>query len=675
MFAFNAEISASVADSLKSLEKELKLKAKSSYRSGDVYQAIYYYHDYLQLNNKDVKSMYRLANLYYQTRDYQMASNYFDSVILHKPRKYPLSFYYKGIVLMNLEQYDKASQSFDEFRKIYRGRKDPEQFRRRAQTQKNNADWAKIHSDSVANISIVHLDSTVNQPHIEFSPFLVDENTLIYGSLRDEKNSKGKYRKLYSATRQGNNWIYQNELDNSINQGDLHTGNAVISHDGKRMYFTRCELNWQNKLVCSVYKSELIDNLWQEPQKLPYPVNDENYTTTQPALGNNLRTGEDILYFVSDRPGGRGGLDIWFSEPDRQTGEFKEPKNLGRTINTYDDDCSPFYDVANRTLYFSSKGHSGFGGFDVFKSIGSGKQWSDVQTLPKPINSSYDDTYFTSISGKEGFFTSNRPGSFSLDNGSCCDDIFFYRFNECIKAGVSGKVVNSTNYDFFDDLNERYHLNIPYPEDNIPLSGVPVFVYTSDSLNRDILVAQTKSKDDGTFNLDLDMGKDYSLVVKNYGYFDKKLRVTTKAIDCNDTISVGITSINYIPEITVRVNVYYEHDKSRLTQEAIATIDTSFLPFFDLLPNAIIEIGSHTDSTGTDSYNLKLSQRRSESVVNYLIQKGISIDRLVAKGYGESIPLVPNSNPDGSDNPANRQLNRRTELRIVGEISSFYFDE
>jgi outer membrane protein OmpA-like peptidoglycan-associated protein len=96
---------------------------------------------------------------------------------------------------------------------------------------------------------------------------------------------------------------------------------------------------------------------------------------------------------------------------------------------------------------------------------------------------------------------------------------------------------------------------------------------------------------------------------------------------------------------------------------------------FDLIPNAIIEIGSHTDSTGTDEYNVKLSQRRSESVVNYLADKGISIDRLIAKGYGESRPIAPNTNPDGTDNPENRQLNRRTELKIVGEISSFYIDE
>jgi outer membrane protein OmpA-like peptidoglycan-associated protein len=138
---------------------------------------------------------------------------------------------------------------------------------------------------------------------------------------------------------------------------------------------------------------------------------------------------------------------------------------------------------------------------------------------------------------------------------------------------------------------------------------------------------------------------------------------------------IGETGINYIPGITVRFNVYYEHDKYRLTPEAETALDTSLLPLIDLFPNAIIEIGSHTDSTGSDEYNIRLSQRRSESVVRYLVNKGIPEIKLQARGYGERIPIAPNSNPDGSDNPAGRQLNRRTELKIVGEINLFYEDE
>lgn len=663
-------------DTLKSYQKELKRKARISYRNGFVYDAIDYYQSYIDLASEDVKSTYRLAYLYYQTRNYELAHAYFDTVIHKQPKKYPLSLYYNGQVLMSLESYEEATENFLQFRRAYRGRRDPEKLRRSAQLYLKNAEWAENHIDSIANVTITHLNSSINQPHIEFGPVLYNENALVYGSLRpDSANKQSAYRKLYTAKNHNGEWQFESSFDDKINKGKLHTGNAVFAEDGTHMYFTRCEENWQGKTICSIYKSENIEGQWQEPEKLPYPVNDDNYTSTQPAIGNNLRRGTEVLYFVSDRPGGKGGLDIWYTEIDTRTGEYRDPRSLGRSVNSYADECCPYYDMENRTLYYSSKGHPGFGGFDIFKSTGSRSRWTDASPLPKPINSPFDDTYFIPQNSTKGLFTSNRSGSLNMTNGSCCDDIYAYKYNECIKVSISGKVVNQTSYDFFDELNERYHLGLEYPEDGKPVEGVSVFVYHSDSVQDEVLVSQTKTNKEGIYDLELDAGKDYSVIVKNYGLFDKRIRISTKGVNCLDTLNIGLSSINYIPEITVRVNVYYGHDKSKLTKQAQRTIDTAFMPLFDLIPNAIIEIGSHTDSTGSDSYNIKLSQRRSESVVNYLVDKGISMDRLIAKGYGESRPIAPNTNPDGTDNPHNRQLNRRTELKIVGEISSFYIDE
>jgi len=208
------------------------------------------------------------------------------------------------------------------------------------------------------------------------------------------------------------------------------------------------------------------------------------------------------------------------------------------------------------------------------------------------------------------------------------------------------------------------------------LQDVPVNLYQVEKeTESEILIGQTSTDENGRYAFNLEMDRNYRIVIKNYGFFDKIINLSTEGKDCNDTLVISETGVNYLPEITVRFNVYYEHDKYRLTPEARTTIDTSLLPLIDLFPNAIIEIGSHTDSTGTDDYNIKLSQRRSESVVKYLSEKGIPEERLQAKGYGESIPVAPNSNPDGSDNPEGRQLNRRTELKIMGESNLFYEDE
>ena len=319
----------------------------------------------------------------------------------------------------------------------------------------------------------------------------------------------------------------------------------------------------------------------------------------------------------------------------------------------------------------------GYGGFDIYKTTGSGNNWTEAENMMKPINTSYDDLYFSILeNGSEGFFTSNRPGSLAMNNGSCCDDIFHYRINECTRVNTKGSVYNLINYDVYQMLNSKYQLDLEVPADRARMPDIPVKLFLVDKESKDeIQLAQTKTDENGNYEFQLEQNNDYIIIVTNYGFFDKRLRISTYDHLCEDTIALSETGINYLPEITVRFNIYYEHDKYRLTREARTVIDTTLLPVFDLFPNAVIEIGSHTDNTGTDSYNIRLSQRRSESVVNYLLSKGISKERLVARGYGESQPIAPNTNPDGTDNPEGRQLNRRSELKIVGEMNTFYREE
>ena len=666
------------ADTTKVMLNELKRNAIKSYNKGDIYRAISYYDSYVKLDKNDLKSLYRLATLYYSTRNYEKARECFNSVIENAPDDFKLAWYYRGIVSMNLKDYTLARESFVNFRKIYHKKRDPIQYRKMASVYIESADWALAHPGSNTSITIQHLDSVVNGSNIEFSPFPINENKIIYGALiPDALRPDNGVRHLYMAEREAGKWSQQGPLEGPINDPLYNTGNAVVSDDGQRMYFTRSRKNWQNREISEIYISYNLDGSWQQPLILPYPVNSENCTSTQPALGKNLKTGEDVLYFVSDRPGTKGGLDIWYTERDKHSTAYKEPKNLGRSINSPGNECCPFYDLQTRTLYFSSAGKNGYGGYDLYSATGSAIRWTDAVNLGKPLNTSYDDQFFTMVkNGREGFFTSNRPGSLSMDNGSCCDDIFYFHTNECTRITSYGIVYNSSNYDIVDELNTKYHLNLDYPKENARLPDIPVNLYQLENeTDAEILIAQTKTDENGRYAFELEIGKNYRILIKNYGFFDKKITLSTEHNNCNDTLIVSETGINYLPEITVRFNVYYEHDKYRLTPEARTTIDTSLLPLIDLFPNAIIEIGSHTDSTGSDGYNIKLSQRRSESVVKYLASKGIPETRLQAKGYGESIPVAPNSNPDGSDNPAGRQLNRRTELKIIGESNLFYEDE
>lgn len=651
----------------------LKKSAIRFDRANDIFNAIEYYRQYLSYNSKDAKLTFRLATLYYDTRDYTKAIQFCDSVIHLSQRKFALAYYYKGISCMSLKKYDEATAAFADFKKFYRSKKVRNHYKKLALIYSANSEWAKNNSNKDGKIIVTHEGEALNHADIDFAPFPVNDDAIIYsGVYNDASGQLEPIRQIYKAVRIDGKWKNTGLFDGAINDPDFNTGNAVLSDDGQTIYFTRSRKNWKNEIISEIFVSHFSDNSWQEPEKLPYPINEENFTTTQPALGRNLRTGVDILYFVSNRPGGRGGLDIWSSEYNTKTNSFKEPHNLPK-INTVGDECSPFYDMLTQTLYFSSNGmKSGLGGFDIYKTTGSAGKWTEAVPLPKPVNSSYDDYYYSVMkNNKEGFFASNRPGSLKLDNGTCCDDIYSYKIYDCIWIYSHGTVRNAADDAFYQGLNEKYHLGLVYPKNNSALSDVPVELYlTDDQTNDEILVAKTTTDKNGNYSFDLDKDKKYKVLVRNYGYFEETVPVNTFKIDCSDSIAIGTTLIKYLPKVSIVLNIYYDFNDFKLTEDAKQTIDKMVMPLFNLFPNGIIEIGSHTDSVGTEEYNLALSQKRSETVVSYLISQGISPDRLVAKGYGMSVPIAPNTNPDGSDNSEGRQLNRRTEFKVVGEIST-----
>jgi outer membrane protein OmpA-like peptidoglycan-associated protein len=370
-----------------------------------------------------------------------------------------------------------------------------------------------------------------------------------------------------------------------------------------------------------------------------------------PAVTTDPKKGNDIIYFVSNNKEGKGGMDIWYTVYDKKTKTYKEPKNLGNKVNTSQDEISPFFDNDTRSLYFSSDGWGGLGGFDVYKATGDGKKWLSNENIGQPVNSGADEIYYTiSPNREEGFFISNRKGGNALKNRACCDDIYSYKHSQYIKISLDGYVYEKAR-----------------PE--IPIEEAAVELYILDKKTKEKALIKTMYTDrSGNYKTPLEAGQEYFIIIKKKDWLGTSTDVSTMGI----TTSQVIKRVSYLdkePKEPIHIpNIQYEFDKAVILEQSKVAIDTTVLALMIANPELIVEIQSHTDSKGGDVYNMKLSQKRAESVVNYLTSKGISPKRLVAKGYGESKPVAPNENPDGSDNPEGRAKNRRTDFKIIGKL-------
>jgi len=665
---------------------QIKKYAKLAAESGDIFTAIDFYEIFLKERPGNIKALHELGNLYYREKNYVKAADCLRKSFKGNRDKYILDQYYYAMALKTMGEYLDAEQQFQIFQR----------YLKKDKLKDTYGKMAKIHIESfklipelqkpTQNIVITHLDSAVNKPHIEFSPIPTEDGKLIYASLKQDKleyydpiTQKLPVRKFYMAYEKNGKWVNLGEFDKTINGENQNTGNGAFAVNGNKFYFTRCEKSEQNKVICKIFYSVSLHNEWQAPIELGEQINMPFFTSTMPAVGVSKRN-TDILYFVSDRPDGRGGLDIWFTAYNDRKNEYETPKNCGKNINTLGNEITPYYNIDTKTLYFSSDLHPGLGGYDVFKSSGEGKQWTAAENLGIGINSSFDDLYYTLTPNRQkGYFVSNRKGTQSIRHENCCDDIFEFVYSDFIVIGVTGQVFGITDSTFFKSIEHDYkedlHLNIEDVSHNNAIEvlyNYPVSLFMKDKNTGKDLFIKTDSTRNGNYFFNLEQGIDYYITVKDFNRVEKRIDFTTKPITSSDTLVLDAIIVNTIPNQPFVVNnIYYEFGLARLTDKAKTTIDNTIYSLMTKYPQIIVEIRSHTDSVASDEFNMKLSQDRAQSVVDYLIEKGISRDRLVATGFGEAFPIAPNTNPDGTDNPDGRAKNRRTEFRIIGAIEDY----
>ncbi|MDF2435992.1 MAG: ompA [Bacteroidota bacterium] len=637
-------------------EGQLKNLAKEAERTGEIYLSLEYYKQLVTLAPANVKNQYKVAELYRYTRNYTEAEKYYAEVCKNNSEKYPDAVFYLATMQKANGKHKEAKDHLAKFKKLAKDVSD-ERLKKLYKTELEGCDLPDLMKDSVPKAIVSTMSSSINNPHIDFSPIPVSEKELIFGSLREKEakfydaksvdTMKLPVRKFYVGEKQDQDWKFKGELEGPFNSKDINVANGTFSLDRTKFYFTRCEQNWQYKTICKIYVSEKKGNTWSEPIVMDEQINMSGYTSTHPTMGRGTKKNQEILYFVSDRPGTRGGLDIWYSEYDARKKSFKAPKNAGSKINTVGTETTPFYDVKTKTLYYSTDGKANIGGLDIFKAVGELNAWEPSVNLGYPINSNADDLDFAlKTDAKGGFIVSNRVGGQSLYNATCCDDIYEFVYTNFLELVCIGKVLDKKTKDCIENAKLSVYI----------VNGEEKY------LSEEITVPNCDYK------IQLRPGMDYIIEAGKNDYFNNSVTVSTKGIKKSDTLRKNIELENIPAQPIVIPHLNYEFNSAQLTFDSKALLDTTLLVLLKNNPDIILELSSHTDNKGTDAYNMKLSQKRAESVVNYMATKGIDKTRLTPKGYGETKPVVPNENKDGSDNPENRQINRRTEFKIIGKI-------
>jgi hypothetical protein len=394
-----------------------------AFTDADYYTAFYYFNKARETDSNTLEATYKLAECCRLINDYKNAYKYYSNVLaIDKYKEFPLSEFWMGIISKNLENYESSKNHLQRFYDRYSL---GDYFKKKAIQEINANKWIIDNIDNQENINIMNMGENINTKFSEFAATQFNDSFYQYSSIREigsslKNKNKEFLSQIYTLKIDNDKWKENKELFSWLDKFNQNIANGSFSEDGLRFYFNVCEYKNISELRCDIYMSENKNNSWQEPIKLNEDINQKNYTNTQPTEAKNK-----TLYFSSDRANGEGKLDIWYCERNND-GSYSSVKNLGKNINSVDNEITPFFDSKNNRLYFSSNWYEGYGGYDVFYSEQKNNQFNSPINLKKPINSSTNDVYFNINKNDPttAYISSNRTGSLFLKGENCCNDIY-----------------------------------------------------------------------------------------------------------------------------------------------------------------------------------------------------------------------------------------------------------
>lgn len=501
-------------------KKRLKL-AENFELNGDFYQAGVYYEGIYTEKPEKEEFAYKAGHCYYLLRDYAKAVKLL-KIVKDKNNKYDRPGYKYASALKQTGNHKAAKAAFTVFINQY-DQADKKSLQEAVDIQIQGCNFS-LNAKKFTNnaISVEHLDPKINTNKTEFAPIPFNNNVLYFSS------TISGVAKIYRSQKKGDKWSRPQTPNIFVGKMTRpHFGNGTFTADGKRFYFTQCDLE-ESKANCSIYLMTETTDGWSEPVLLPSYINAEGYNTTHPFVVN--QNGKEILYFSSNREGGRGGLDIWFCTKNANSSStnYTLPKNLGRNINTAGDDITPYYDKEEGILYFSSNGRVSAGGLDVFKSKGEKLQWEVAQNMGFPINSAADDLYFiANTSHGGGYFVSNRI--LAPQKVATTDDDIFYFGEQKIIVTLNGTITDAND----PDLG--------------PLSDVNVRLFLDDEMIADKMLS------DGLYRFKLKPKNKYALEFSKDGYLLASFDISTEEAEFSEDITkdVGLEKPSEEVETTV----------------------------------------------------------------------------------------------------------------------------
>ncbi|MEZ4978777.1 MAG: OmpA family protein [Chitinophagales bacterium] len=627
---------------------KLKKLGDGYFTEGNYHEAISSYQKAIQATSKKKLLAYlnnQCGEASFALRDYSSAKAYYLQTVEkdNKNKKFPKAVYKLGDSYKHLAEYDEAKEYFQKFISLAEKNKKVADLKSRARLEEKGCDFALELVVDTPLFKIYELGETINGPYSDAGPE-IRQNSLVFSKINSSETKADHsdfYSKLYSADKTKDSYTYAQKFASNLEIENSYIGNPSFSKDGQSMYFSVC--SWLNAETtnCAIYSSSLQNGIWTEARKLDNNINEEGSSSSYPQIVVD-ENGKELLYFSAERARGRGAKDIWVAEK-LEDGSFAKAKNLGYPINTKYDEVSPFYHSQSRTLYYSTNGEISLGGLDVYKAVKvDEEEWSEPVNMETPVNSSLDDYDFVLDSrGDYGYLVSNREGTISQTSSTCCDDIFEVR-STSISLFLSSLVYEETGEG--RTLASKATLELENLQNgeklNWEFTGVKKIV-------------------------PLEMESKYVLKASHENFEALSLEFNTLNLNSSDTLNYDLF-LNDKKSMDQKIigTVYYEYNSSNLTQSAPEVL-LEVLNFLKANENYHVEVIAHTDDKGTEDYNMQLSKFRSKAAAKYLISEGIAETRIKNLWFGETQPIAPNTNEDGSDNIEGRALNRRTEFKLL----------